>query len=291
MAHPLARRALAVLVALAAATAFAGCGQDDQTVGERVRQEARDVRERAQRRIEHVRKRIEEVLAQFRQAVPQAQTTDPDVRGRGQTSKETIDAFLSRLLASVDSYWTQTLKANGRPEPRVFYSWIPPGIVRRTGCGAPADQSAAFYCPADDTIYVAQRFAAELYQGTLRNLPGERAGFGRAAGEFGVAYVIAHEYAHNLQNELGWFRLGRGNSSKPFELQADCLAGTWGNSVYASGRYDRSDVADAVNTAQAVGDFDYTNANHHGTPRERADAWLAGFDSGDPSVCSRYVPA
>jgi serine phosphatase RsbU (regulator of sigma subunit) len=28
-----------------------------------------------------------------------------------------------------------------------------------------------------------------------------------------------------------------------------------------------------------------------GTPQERRDALLAGFDSGDPSVCSRYLPA
>ena len=29
------------------------------------------------------------------------------------------------------------------------------GLVVLTGCGQPADDNAAFYCPADDTIYVA----------------------------------------------------------------------------------------------------------------------------------------
>ena len=136
----------------------------------------------------------------------------------------------------MDAYWTETLSASGLPEPRVRYSWVPPGERQRTGCGVVADDGAAFYCPADDTIYVAQRFAADLYAGVARGLPGERAGYGRAAGDFGVAYVLAHEYAHNLQNELGLFRLGRRNSSRPIELQADCLAGAWGNSVYAEGR-------------------------------------------------------
>ena len=87
-----------------------------------------------------------------------------------------------------------------------------------TGCGEPADDRAAFYCPADDTIYVAQRFAADLYAGVVRGLPGESAGIGRAAGDFAVAYVLAHEYAHNLQQELGVFdnrvtRVGASRSS------------------------------------------------------------------------------
>ena len=39
------------------------------------------------------------------------------------------------------------------------------------------------------------------------------------------------------------------------------------------------------------GDFDTEKPGHHGTPQEREDAWKAGFDSGDPSSCSRYLEA
>jgi len=161
--------------------------------------------------------------------------------------------------------------------------------VALTGCGAPADDNAAFYCPADDTIYIAQRFATDLYHGVLRGLPGESSG-GRAAGDFGVAYIVAHEYAHNLQHELGLFSLARSNSSKPFELQADCLAGAWGSSVYAAGRLHPGDIEEALGTALAVGDFDVSSANHHGTPEERRTAWLDGFEAAEPSRCARYVP-
>ncbi len=69
------------------------------------------------------------------------------------------------------------------------------------------------------------------------------------------------------------------------------MAGSWGNSVYAEGRLEPGDVEEAVSTALAVGDFDVSNRNHHGTPEERRQAWLTGFESGDPSVCSRYAPA
>jgi hypothetical protein len=99
------------------------------------------------------------------------------------------------------------------------------------------------------------------------------------------------EYAHNLQHELGLFSLARANSSKPFELQADCLAGAWGSSVFAEGKLQPRDIEEAVGTALAVGDFDVSNANHHSTPAERRGAWLTGFRSADPSSCARFVPS
>jgi predicted metalloprotease len=138
---------------------------------------------------------------------------------------------------------------------------------------------------------VAQQLAAELWQGIARNFPGERAGYGHAVGDFGLAYVIAHEYAHNVQFELGFYELQDPSAGvKAFELQADCMAGTWAFSVYEEGLLQPGDLEEATNAALAVGDFDQGNEQHHGTPTERRDALLAGFDSGDPSVCSRYLP-
>ena len=46
-----------------------------------------------------------------------------------------------------------------------------------------------------------------------------------------------------------------------------------------------------MSTALAVGDFEFASAGHHGTPEQRRDAWLLGFRTGEPSECSRYVPA
>jgi predicted metalloprotease len=290
------RRPAAALLLILAALLMAGCGGDDdgESIADQVRTEVREqterLREEIETRADRIRKRIEDVLGQIEQAVPRAERTSREVQSRGRTEQTEIDAFLTRIIEDVDKYWTRTLRASNIPEPRVSYAWIPPGRRVSTGCGIAAGDDAAFYCPADDTIYIAQRFASDLFDGVAQGLPGQSAGFGRAAGDFGVAYVVAHEYAHNLQDELGFFTLGRSNSSKPFELQADCMAGAWGNSVYAQGRLQEGDIEEAVGTAQAVGDFDFTNANHHGTPEERREAWLAGFESGDPSVCERYVP-
>ena len=147
----------------------------------------------------------------------------------------------------------------------------------------------------DDRRLLLPRRRHDLRRPGLRRRPlGRRAGrppghrFGRAAGDFGVAYVLAHEYAHNLQQEFGVFSRPS-PTAEPFELQADCFAGAWGNSVYRQGLLEPGDVEEAINTALAVGDFDVSNAQHHGTPEQRREAWLLGFEGGNPADCERYL--
>lgn len=284
------RRAPAILVMLLA-LGFAGCGDGDaqslRDRAERLEDQAREQVDRLREQRDRLIERFEQILGELERAIPEARRTDPRVQSDGLTGDTEIGRFMTDVLESVDAYWTETLRANDLPEPRVSYAWIPSGGVVQSACG-PADDAAAFYCPGDDTIYVAQAFAAALWEGVLDGLPGQRAGAGRAAGDFGVAYVLAHEYAHNLQQEFGVFSRPS-PTAEPFELQADCFAGAWGNSVYRRGLLDESDVQEAINTALAVGDFDESNAQHHGTPSERRDAWLLGFETGDPGACERYI--
>ena len=287
------RRALGALLLC---LLLAGCGGEDV---DRVRDEAERLRDRVERQLDEAErefeerrerygKRIREILADFEKVFERPEQTSPKVRSRGRNEPTTIDAFLTDVLQSVDRYWTRTLLANDLPEPRVSYVWIPPGSTVLSGCGEPAGDNAAFYCPADDTIYISQRFAAALYEGLLRGLPGERAG-GRAAGDFAVAYVVAHEYAHNLQTELGIFDNRVSPTARPFELQADCLSGVWAYSVFAEGALQPGDIEEASNAARAVGDFDVDNEQHHGTPEERQRALLAGFETGEPRSCDQYL--
>jgi predicted metalloprotease len=259
------------------ALALTGCGDADKLRSDarekvaEVRREAKQLRTRAERLRDRLADRVRETLDQIKQAIPAAGiNTRPPTRGDA-----TMEQFLTEVIKDVDGYWTKTLRAAGLREPRVSYVWLPRGARQGTGCGHAADDSAAFYCPSDDTIYVAEAFAQQILDG---------------GGDFGLAYVLAHEYAHNIQQELGWFTEGRQVAVKPFELQADCMAGSWGNSVYRRGRLKQGDVEEAMRTAYAVGDFDRLNPQHHGTPTERRDAWLRGYRSGDPSVCQAYVP-
>jgi predicted metalloprotease len=198
-----------------------------------------------------------------------------------------ITPLLDNVLGSVDTYWHQTLAAAGRPAPSVQHVWVVPGAHVATACGAQAGDQSAFYCSADDTIYVGQVLASAIDQGVATGLPGQKAGFGRAAGDFAVAYVVAHEYAHNVQQENG--TLAGRTRALPTELNADCLAGTWAGWAYGQGRQDSADVQQELDAALAVGDFDLISPEHHGTPQERRDALLTGLRDGSPSACDGYL--
>ena len=207
---------------------------------------------------------------------------------------ETMEDFLTAVTQDVDTYWTQTFKDSGLEEPRVSYSWIPAGQTAASACGdgeSAMGDSAAAYCPSDDTIYISLKFATDIYNGALDHaLPGSAQGYGRTIGDFAVAYIVAHEYGHQVQHELGLFEeYGEQVPVMAFELQADCYAGTWAKSAYEENRLEEGDVQEALDAALAVGDFDAGNPGHHGTPEQREQAWNSGFESGDPSACSAYL--
>jgi uncharacterized protein len=205
----------------------------------------------------------------------------------GASDSRSAEEFLTAVTKDVDAYWTKQFEAAGMPEPRVSYAWIPSGQTVSSACGELGDGAAA-YCPGDDTIFISEPFATGIYTGALdRALPGSAQGFGGTAGDFAVAYIVAHEYGHQIQHELGLFeKYGESVPTARFELQADCYAGSWARSAYDEQRVDRGDLDEALNAALAVGDFEYDQPGHHGTPEQRRSAWMSGFESGDPSACT-----
>jgi predicted metalloprotease len=287
------RRLPLLLLLLACLAALPGCGSAEaDALAAQVRERARAVERGAEdvsHRYEQLARQVRAALDKIQRSVPRATREDQAPRTGGRTRAEEIDAYLTEVLRSVDAYWTQTLRASGLREPRVGYLWLPPGRAARSGCGALAGAEAAFYCPADDTIYVSVVFAARVWDGVANDFPGQRAGYGHAVGDFGVAYIVAHEYAHNIQQELGLAEMNPASTVEPLELQADCMAGLWANSVYRAGQIKPGDVEEALSTALAVGDFDTSNPQHHGTPEQRRQAWLVGFETGEPGRCGTFA--
>ena len=186
------------------------------------------------------------------------------------------------------SIWTQEFKKEG-------LTYNPPTLViydRQTqtgGCGVGSASAGPFYCPADNKVYIDLTFYQELstkYQ---------------AAGDFAMAYVIAHEVGHHVQNELGTMRSYQQKrqslSEKAanalnvrLELQADYYAGAWANYVEGQGLLEVGDIEEAMNAAHAVGDDTLQEAAYgttvpdsftHGTSEQRQKWFMRGFQYGD----------
>lgn len=126
-------------------------------------------------------------------------------------------------------------------------------------------------------------------------------------GDFSQAYVIAHEFAHHVQNELGissWVREEsarnpriRNEMSVRLELQADCLAGVWARTIADRDQLDVGDIEEALGAAAAVGD-DRIQASTtgrvdpeswtHGSSEQRQSWFIQGFETGDTEQCDTF---
>lgn len=204
--------------------------------------------------------------------------------------------FVSANLALTEDIWAgifrDQLGAEYRPATLVLYSG-----QTDSPCGGASGATGPFYCPADRKAYLDTAFFT-----TLRDRLG-------AGGDFAAAYVIAHEIAHHVQNEIGI--LGEANRlrqrvseedsnriSVRLELQADCLSGVWARA--ADERFDilqRGDLGEALNAARQIGDDTLQrNAGRavmphtftHGTSAQRQDWFQRGFDSRDINTCDTF---
>ena len=134
--------------------------------------------------------------------------TDADI-------KEVRDVVGLVNLASeqINRLWGETFAASGmRYEPPAAV--VPYVTPMQTACG-PAQSGNAFYCPASNAIYYDAVFLAQQ-----RRTASAAVG---ADGSFAPVVIIAHEWGHAIQRQLG---LGDG-SSVGRELQADALAGAF----------------------------------------------------------------
>ncbi len=181
--------------------------------------------------------------------------------------------FPDLLHAHVDVYWSDRFAESGR-------SYRPPaGVVGftttiDTGCGlADPETETAFYCILDETIYYSVEFRRIIDENI---------------GDFGWVTVVAHEWGHHIQTELGLFNSGPmrandGTYAVTFELQADCLAGAYTQDAEARGWLDPGDIDEAILLTTAAGDPTGTtvdNPNAHGTSAQRVDAFLTGYQEG-----------
>ncbi|PUB12808.1 KPN_02809 family neutral zinc metallopeptidase [Yoonia sediminilitoris] len=207
--------------------------------------------------------------------------------------------FVAVTLADTEAVWadvfTRQLNRSYRPPTLVLFKGR-----TESACGGASAATGPFYCPPERKAYLDTEFFVTLSQ---------RMG---AGGDFAAAYVVAHEVAHHVQNELGILQRvnelrGQLDQEKSnalsvrVELQADCLSGIWAR--LAAEKFDSlepGDIAEAMNAAAQIGDDTLQrNAGQavrphtftHGTSAQRQRWFARGLESGNLDQCDTFSAA
>lgn len=200
-----------------------------------------------------------------------------------------IKKFVSVVMKDTEDVWSKLFKEQLRmryqqPKLVLFSDTV------RSACGVASAKVGPFYCPADSNVYLDMTFFKQLKHEL------------GAPGDFAMAYVIAHEVAHHIQNQLGLSgkvqsmqaRAGKEEAnalSVRLELQADYLAGVWAHHAQVDKQIlEQGDIEEAMNAASRIGDDvlqkratgRVTEENFtHGTARQRMYFLRKGLETGD----------
>ena len=208
-----------------------------------------------------------------------------------------------RIIATENSlydYWTAMYpKSNSKgtklaPPKMIIYSG-----QTQSACGTASNQVGPFYCPLDKSIYI----DASFYQ-----LLSSR--FGSSGGPLAKEYVVAHEYGHAIQDQLGVLDAAQQDPQGPtsgavrVELMADCFAGMWTKDASTTkdkngktllNPITQNDIKAALSAASAVGDDTIQKKTQgrvtpenftHGTSEQRQRWFMNGYNNQNINSCN-----
>ncbi len=196
--------------------------------------------------------------------------------------------FVGVVLAETEDVWNKIFSESGskykEPTLVLFTNSV------QSACGSASSATGPFYCPGDQKVYIDLSFYDDLQNR-----------FG-APGDFAMAYVVAHEVGHHIQNILGTsakLDQARGQVSQEeynqlsvkLELQADFLAGVWAHHAQRMKNIlEEGDIEEALNAANAIGDDRLQKESQgrvvpdaftHGTSAQRMRWFKKGYETGD----------
>jgi uncharacterized protein len=204
------------------------------------------------------------------------------------------DCRVVGVVNSVQKFWDGVFQRSNRQYTyvdTVFFS-----DQTQTGCGVATSQVGPFYCPVDKLVYIDLGFFDDL-----------KSRFGVNVTPFVEAYVIAHEYGHHVQDQLGVLDQIRGDTQDPesksvrAELQADCYAGVWAAHAVDTGLIEQltqSDVNSGLDAAAAIGDDRIQEETQgqvnpetwtHGSSEQRRRWFSRGYETGKPAECNTFA--
>ncbi len=218
----------------------------------------------------------------------------------GELTNVDVECRVIGTVNSVQDFWADELvryKREWQPTDTVLYRG-----QAQSACGTASNRVGPFYCPIDQLVYIDAGFFDILEQQ-----------FGSSGGPLAQEYVVAHEYGHALQDQLGLLGRAQQDPQGPesggvrIELMADCLAGVWAHHASTTENADGErlmqpltdqDVRDALSAAAAVGDDRIQEATTgrvspeswtHGSAEARQTWFLTGYESGDLNRCDTFA--
>lgn len=229
-------------------------------------------------------------LSDLARALPEEQQQNQPLTPEQKSREDERASFVKVVLADTEDVWDKLFAENGATYQKptlVLFSG-----ATQSACGSASAATGPFYCPGDNDIYIDLSFADEL-----------KNRFG-AAGDFALAYVVAHEVGHHVQFLMGTSekvarlrsRLSEVEYNKysvRLELQADFYAGVWAHhNQKMKNVLVKEDIEEALNAANAIGDDNLQrqatgtvqpDGFTHGTSEQRMYWFRKGFETGDLS--------
>lgn len=225
------------------------------------------------------------------------EVSSPAPRQQTGGANDEAAAFVSVVLADTEDTWGSLFGAAGQryqtPKLVLFTDMV------QSACGSNSAAAGPFYCPGDHKVYLDLSFLREL-----QNMG--------ASGDFSVAYVIAHEVGHHVQNLLGISsevrrmqqqvgKVKANSLSVLTELQADCFAGVWAHHAHKQREIlERGDVEEGLGAAASVGDDRlqkmsgrgvHPESFTHGTSEQRMQWFSTGLETGSSDACNTFARA
>jgi uncharacterized protein len=212
----------------------------------------------------------------------------------GEDANERQDCRIVGVVNSVQRFWDGVFARSDRQYRYVDTVFFTDQV--QTGCGLASSQVGPFYCPRDQLVYIDLGFFDEL-----------QSRFGAGGAPFAQAYVIAHEYGHHVQNQLGVLDRIGGDRQGPeslavrSELQADCYAGVWAANAEETDLIEeltQADINEGLDAASAIGDDRIQERTQgqvtpetwtHGSSEQRRRWFSRGYEQGRPAACDTFT--